>query len=232
MNYGIRLAVAAIVLLLFGAPQTATLNADIYHGTFHGTTVDFVDVTESSLTVEPLYGAPTVSGNVLTFRPGSMAVQAVDCEASFLQGHLTMTLTAQPGFLLDAIDFSALGNYFLSGAPTTASLTSAIFVDTGSSVHITTLSSINSGSSGGPQVGTYNDGTLIDIEDTQSVTLMIDQHLFASAGPLQAAFAQFDQIQIGVFTTAIPEPTLLTGPLLIAGVVLAGRRRRRINRKK
>ena len=66
-----RLAFAASAFLLIATAMCRTsLGAAINYGSFMGTDVTYVDVTESSATDPvPLFGAPSVSGNSIDFNP-------------------------------------------------------------------------------------------------------------------------------------------------------------------
>src|SRR5262245_6656687 len=60
---------ASAFFLVAIAISHSAFGASINYGDFNGDNVKFLDVTESSDDPLPLYGAPTVSGDSLSFSP-------------------------------------------------------------------------------------------------------------------------------------------------------------------
>src|SRR5262245_53442552 len=62
-------SIASVFYLVAIATSHSAFGASINYGDFNGNNVKFLDVTESSDDALPLYGAPTVSGDSLSFSP-------------------------------------------------------------------------------------------------------------------------------------------------------------------
>lgn len=83
-------------------------------------TVDFIGITESSVT-EPvgtgLYGAPSVAGTQSLFFPVNFASTASGGDADETTGTLDMTIRAHPGFAITGVSIYEIGNVSVSGTP-------------------------------------------------------------------------------------------------------------------
>jgi hypothetical protein len=103
-------------LALFFAP--ASRAASIVHGNFSGTTVDYLQVTESSITDPvPLFGAPTPAGDALAFNPTSFGSSSSGAGgADTTDGQLTCDIMSKSGFAIHKIIFNEAGDYTLNGA--------------------------------------------------------------------------------------------------------------------
>ena len=124
--------VLAAVLAVGLAPLAVA--GPISYGDFVGTTVTFLDVTEDSGTdPPPLYGAPTLAGDSLSFAPVSfnvfsqLGVPALD----FTDGTLKTTILASPGNCIIGIRIDEAGDYTLAGwgtANTEVSVSATMFL--------------------------------------------------------------------------------------------------------
>ncbi len=99
---------------------TAVSSADaglILYGDFAGSTVDYLNVNESSDTDPgPLFGAPTVTGDSLTFNNMSFSSSAAGMGgADISTGILNTTIDAHDGNAIHALSFRESGSYTLSG---------------------------------------------------------------------------------------------------------------------
>jgi hypothetical protein len=107
-------------LLLTAGPAAA---ASINYGDFDDIppgTVMFLDVTESSGTDPvPLFGSPSVLGNVLSFDPNGFAASAAGGSADITDGQLNFTAEALSGYAMESLTVSEFGDYTLAGAGTT-----------------------------------------------------------------------------------------------------------------
>jgi hypothetical protein len=104
----------------------AALAAPISYGSFVGTTVSYIDVTEDSTTSDPtpLFGAPVFSANSLDFNPVGFDAQAMGAGGNDVTGaRLTFTVEANPGHAVTNISFSEAGDTTLAGAGTDATST-------------------------------------------------------------------------------------------------------------
>jgi len=110
-----------VALVVFGGCVSSALGAGIPYGTLHGTTGDFVSVTEDSGTdTPPLYGTPSGSDDALVFGPiafvststlGSPAADTTD-------GQLVMDIAAKAGYYLTDLWMDEAGDYSLVGVGT------------------------------------------------------------------------------------------------------------------
>lgn len=120
---------AAAVIGLGTVPAGA---AAINYGTFVGTDVSFIGVTESSGTdAVPLYQAPTAVGNALDFDPMTFVSFSVAGSADITDGQLNFFIQAHPGKGIDTVSVSELGDYTLigsGGAGTSASVGQVFFI--------------------------------------------------------------------------------------------------------
>jgi hypothetical protein len=105
-------------LLLLSTNALATVN----HGDFVGTSVDFLQVSETTITPdpEPLWGAPSLggSGDQLTFTPTVFTSACNVAGTSDLTAStLTTTITAQPGGHIDNVTLVEAGDAILTSFP-------------------------------------------------------------------------------------------------------------------
>jgi len=126
----VSLALMASAFLFFVATATShsALGASINYGDFNGDHVSFLDVTESSDDPLPLYGAPTASGDSLSFSP-----QQFFAKSEFgspindtTDGQLTFMVQADAGFAVTDIQFTEGGALSVSGL---GSATNDTYVD-------------------------------------------------------------------------------------------------------
>lgn len=95
------------------------------YGDFVGSTVTYTQVTEDSPTDPlPLFGAPTILGNVLDFNPLSFASSSSGGGADLTDGQLLFGVMAQAGNFIDKIMLSEAGDYSLFGVGTAATAAS------------------------------------------------------------------------------------------------------------
>ncbi len=127
-SFGLCLAAAA---LLAFSPSTNA--ATIIYGDFSGASVDYLGVQESSVTDPvPLFGAPTVVGNVIDFNPVGFAATATGGGIDLTDGQLDMSIRAKPTYAVDRVVFSEAGDFSLIGigtANTYVQVTANFFVD-------------------------------------------------------------------------------------------------------
>jgi hypothetical protein len=233
----------AILALLLLTP--AALAAPINHGDFSGTDVVFQDVTESTLVgADPdlLYGAPTVSGNQLTFMSISddFAATASGGSSDFTGSLLSTTIMQEPTslFTIDLLLIEEEGTYALSGAGGAANASASM------SGWITVLENLSGptfvppipfigiispsdpfelpGDSG---TGNWTGSALIDIAsfapDATKIKVSFDNNLDANSEASTSAHIEKDKVTI----TVVPEPA--TALLLGGGLLALGLRRSR-----
>jgi len=119
-----KLIASALSLLAFGSFASA---AAINYGNFNGTNVMYLQVTEDSSTdPTPLFGAPTVTNDSLTFNPTSFGASATGAGGvDITDGTLAATLMTTGAKRIHKVSFAEAGDYTLAGgAGTTATAAS------------------------------------------------------------------------------------------------------------
>jgi hypothetical protein len=245
------LSLPVLLALALAAPAGATF----VHGNFAGTNVDFINVQETTQTAgdpEPLWGSPTVIGNVMTFSPASFLASTAG-PAGFDSDHSTLQMNIDAASALDtilAINITETGDASLTGGSSTA-----VFLTMAGTIRI------NSTTAGAivpisvPWVGTFDTGDYFDavtnpgttgwtgtvsidvsailaskgiFDPATSVTLSYNNNLqvfSGGAGPQSATLQKKDVVGPAVTIEVIPEPT--TVALLAVGMIALGIRSRR-----
>lgn len=119
----IRAAFGLFAVILMAAPSTQASYFTNY-GNFTGTTVNFLGVSESSVSESiPLYHNPNVAGNTLDFNPQNFGAFASGSGGIDLtDGQLSLTMMAHAGSAIPTIKFWEVGDYSLLGAGTAGTL--------------------------------------------------------------------------------------------------------------
>jgi hypothetical protein len=127
-----------LALLLLAPPASAV---PINYGDFSGQTVDYLQVTEDSVTdATPLFGAPTVSGNTLDFNPVGFGAFSQNGGSDTTEGNLSFTIVSMrpgnpQGNFIEEVVFSESGTAALvdalgAGTNTTrAKITAPLVID-------------------------------------------------------------------------------------------------------
>lgn len=103
-----------VALLLF-LISPVVLNAAIIYGDFTGTTVMYLDVTESNATDEQKFGAPEIFGDQLDFNPTNFRAQS-DGAAVINDSQLNMTImSSSPANPITDVFIDEGGDFTLSG---------------------------------------------------------------------------------------------------------------------
>jgi len=117
----LRSLAAAIAISLSGFALTARSAIFSYAPPpLIGAQVTYPSVSESSVTnSNPLYGAPTVSGNNLIFSNLNFAAVSTDGTPAldFVDGQINFTLQSDPGSFLQTLDLTEFGDYNVSATP-------------------------------------------------------------------------------------------------------------------
>ena len=103
---------AAALLAILLAPSALT--AAILYGDFDGTTVMYLDVTESNATDEQKFGPPNIFGDQLDFNPTNFRAQSSDA-AVIEDSQLNMTIMSKGDNTISQIEIDESGDYTLSG---------------------------------------------------------------------------------------------------------------------
>src|SRR5262245_13353249 len=155
-------ALVSLAVLAFGQAALATIN----HGNFAGTNVTFGNVSETSTfgDPEPLFGAPSVSGNSLLFSPPNFTATTSGAGGLDQTGALLQTvITATPVSTIGTVNFTEFGDATLigpanAGTGVFASLAGFVRVLEVNGLPITPLTiGFNAG---GLQNGSFTPGTL------------------------------------------------------------------------
>jgi hypothetical protein len=108
-----------------------SLGAQINYGTFAGTNVTYVDVTEDSGAdePEPLFGMPTVSEDSIDFNPvGFDASSMGGGDADITNSNLVFMVTSNSGSRISSLTFSEAGDTTLAGTVPMGSMGTATSV--------------------------------------------------------------------------------------------------------
>ncbi len=230
------LGVCAIVLSLALATTSLAPASTIPYGDFSGTTVKFLNVSESSNDPLPLFGAPTVSGDSLLFTPLTFLSESIKGDVGITDSHLALTIAADPGNVLDQISLKEFGDFTLIGAPgdlATASVASPTMVTvvtpSGPQQLFANMIFERDTIPGGtppnfiPSTGTFTlaadatNGTmwrghlnlsLAGLKATQAI-VSLDDILSTLATGISDAKIEKKGFDVTVTTTPIPEPTTL-----------------------
>ncbi len=114
-NVGTRRMAGPLVLLsafVLVAPASA---APITYGNFVGTHVIYGAVTEDSADPLPLFGAPTITGDLLDFAALSFDAASIGGGSASTIGTLSFTITAKPGSRIEKIVLTDAGDTTLIG---------------------------------------------------------------------------------------------------------------------
>lgn len=112
----------AISLSLLGLGGSAAKAASINYGDFSGTSVMYLDVTETANTPgdeEPLFGGPSITGDTLDFDPMGFSASASSGSSDLTDGQLNFTLMGR-GRVLSSILLTERGDYNLIGTGSAA----------------------------------------------------------------------------------------------------------------
>ena len=129
---------AKLVVLTLSAlfcVQTSSLATPINHGDYEGDTVWYRTVTEDTNTgdAQPLFGAPTISGDSLDFNPIGFSASATgENGVDQTDGQLFFMIESKDGSGLKSLELSEAGDVSLTGfgtAGTFAAVRSLISID-------------------------------------------------------------------------------------------------------
>lgn len=140
-------AFGAFLAILMVSPAARASYLTNY-GNFSATTVNFNQVTESSISESnPLYRDPIVSGNSLVFNPHLFGAFAAGGTSDLTDGQLSLTISANAGSAIPTIKFWERGDFTLVGAGT-----SLTYVDVTANFYVTVLKIDGVTPAGGPVV--------------------------------------------------------------------------------
>lgn len=111
----LRLAIGLAV----GFVGRAAHAAPIHYGDFSGTDVMYLDVTETANTpgeAEPLFGPPTIAGNILSFPASNFSAGSPGPAADITDGQLNFTVASSGRPTILNLTAAASGVYTLQGS--------------------------------------------------------------------------------------------------------------------
>jgi len=241
---------AWVIVLLFGA--RGVFADPVPYDDVIGATVDFVDISEDSPTdAGPLFGEPTSNGSdSLPFNDLTFSSSATGGTSDSTVGVLSVTIMSHPGLLIDAVTFTAAGDFTFVTAlgGTAATAASAEFVL--AFLVLETASGPN-GQTGDTELAIDPDGGEFDainnpggpntFDGEQMFDLVNDLGLPGNVTKLQvtatatlASSSESDPLTsssialkdfVAIGATVVPEPT--SAAVLAGGILMLLRRRRR-----
>lgn len=125
----------ALTLSALLCVQASSFATPINHGDYEGDTVWYRTVTEDTNTgdAQPLFGAPTISGDALDFNPIGFSASATGANGvDQTDGQLFFMIEAKDGNGIQTLELSEAGDVSLTGfgtAATFAAVTTLITVD-------------------------------------------------------------------------------------------------------
>lgn len=240
------LAVAMSWCVAAGYSQAEIMNYGDFDDIPPGT-VMYLGVQESSGTDPlPLYGSPTVTGNLIDFEPATFTASAEDGNSDQTDGQLNFTLMSTPGNVITDFTLSESGRYTLFGTGTASTaVAAAVSVDIDIiEIDGVSVSPLDSGYSTSFTADLVSDAGLlqawelevfVDLNDflvsndidfdfgVTKVEVVIDNQLIGISEDLSTAFIEKKDFSIST-TTAVPEPGSIA--LLGLGSLYLLRRRR------
>ena len=204
-----------------------SVQADVIaYGSLSGATVNFNDIFESSSSIPSLapnlYGAPTVSGNMLIFSPMNFEASQGGSGIERVDGQLNVNVAAKPGFLITGIKIEEFGDYGITvpfpgsqGGFVSASLNAFGVIPAGV-VQDDDFLVVSTPTPPGITTAPWNLAANLPFTRATGVGLRIDNRLTA------ASFTQFDDSFIKkkgfkITVNVVPEPTSAM-LLLVCGV--------------
>lgn len=209
--------IALFLVLSIGAYSQAD---EINYGDFEGTTVTYIDVTESSLEELPLYGMPNIVGNNLNMPGTGFTSQSQDGQVDFLDGRLTFMVEADPGTTFSQIVIEEFGAFFTFGESSISTVNAVAFVQTLEGDVVAGNYQMNFQGGDLPEGGDWLRTLTITFPETTKITVTLDNQLFTFADDLGVAFIDKKGVNI-----KIPEPS--TAGVLALGLVGVMLRRRK-----
>lgn len=181
----------SLVIICLAASSLA--QAGIFpYGSFVASDFTYENVVETNLEVAPLFDAPILSGNSLTFSPPNFAAGGTGPQLDFKDSTITTIISAHTGQAIENVHFAEAGDYTLRGLPGgfgEVTVGAAFFIEfleiNNSATHpaLLTLPALiknmqfttGAGLNGGEYARPGDDGTAVPW--TGSVLLDIEQHL-------------------------------------------------------
>lgn len=246
------IAVAVILGISLQANAYFTTN----YGNFAGTTVTFLNVSETTITENnPLYRQPTVAANTLDFNPQGFGAYSVGGTPDTTDGQLTLTILANSGSAIPTLNFWEAGDFSFIGtgtASTFVDVTANYFINITkvdgvgiTPINIMGTMSFNPVGSGtftlpsSPSDGLWSGMISVDINNALAlanvpylfgateVQFNFDNVLKARSESGSESLIQKKDFQGSVgISVIVPEPSILAFTLCGAGLLIARRNKR------
>lgn len=223
----------AVVVMLSVLACATNARAAIMYGDFDGTTVMYLDVTESSIT-DPvaLFGPPNLAGDALQFMPDSFIAWSGEGGPDQTVGVLTAEIQAKEGQLISNVLVRELFSYEMTGNSTSAVSIAGLLVlvdltpGHGGTVYQVPL--VVQGQStppwGGPDSATDLLATaFIDLSNIGATHVGLTFNDILQATSAEGTTSWIEKTDIELLVN-VPEPASLV--LLVAGMVAISSRRR------
>jgi len=228
--------------------STSVIAAPINYGDFNGTTVMYLDVTESSATdTVPLFGPPNINGDTLDFDPFEFSVVSTGGGVEIMDVQLNFDLVGAGGIdsllIQEGGDFSLIGTGTSSTSVTAAvSVRIEIYEVDGAPITPIIVSANNSiarnlVSDGTVTLESWGNGVLVDfaslliannIDSQVGVTgaeIVINDQLIATSESGSGSFIAKKDFKIGVNPVPVPAAVWLFGSGLLGLVGIARRKK-------
>ncbi len=176
-----------------------------------------------------LFGSPVlVNGDTFFFFPSNFRAQSVNGAASLVGDRLQFEIEAAPGFRIDGIRISELGDYGIVGQGGQVAASGTLFVtnlDSGA-VELDDIVTTPGSPITTQGFGNWRGDANVDLSDVSwnRIRVVLNNNLFAISGPGGVAYIEKKVFSSGIAITIIPAP----GAIALAGFggMLAFRRKR------
>jgi hypothetical protein len=217
-----------VVAALIGAVVSVGANASAVSLTGSSFTVTYDD------SITTLFGAPTLSGNLLTFSPQSFSVVGVSAQPSFTSGLLGLQVSALAGYQLNSVSLYEQGNFRLVGPNSGFGIGETMSVVPSDSAGATNIQ--RSGALSGQffETGSWIiDQAAVSGLSSRAANVTLNPFLFATGGTGSIAFANLTTAKLTFATSLVapvPEPDAYLMMLTGLGMVGVIARRRSVVR--
>ena len=214
-----RKTILAVCCLALYTPSISSGDTIVY-GDLEGPGMFFTGVTETSVfDALPLYGAPSINGNKLSFTSPTFSAIAAAGSLDFVDGRMTANVTAKGDTKLSGITLEELGFIDNSGPDMEVFVSAIAFAVADGKIYQSTFTT----SSEAPLKDKWENSLSIEFDaPVSSFSFVADNQLFARAGFSSSSSINKDNIQLTVHV--VPEPTAAVG-IGLASLALMRRRR-------
>ena len=219
------LAAASCLLLVLAVTANAPAAVMTYPGGM-GETTRFGLIEESSTSLNfPLYGEPTIAGDMLVFSPATFESSSENGDADITDGRLSLMVWAKPGFKITGVWVEEFGDYTLVG-DSLAGVGSVAFVsgDGGGAPAVEGVSFSDDESLDIATPFTLSYG--VDVEASEKISIVLDNTLVTTAGEVSAGFIKKKGFKLTIHTIPEPGTLVLFGCAGLGLAAVAWRRRR------